>query len=222
MRSASATAGAPGSTPQRRPPTSISTSTSSDARPPAAAGSSSATCVDVVDAHADPARCRASAARRSSLRGARPPRWTTSTSGDAAPTSTSASDTFWQHTARPRRSAICSGAIIRRLVRLGVRAQRARRPCADSVGHAVEVALEGVEIDHQRRRVDLGQRHARRLAGGGMRHEASPEGCATIASSGTRGNERIYMSPFAKFVTFSASALRARRTMTDTSKALRL
>ena len=77
----------------------------------------------------------------------------------------------------------------RRFVGLGMRA-KAHAGLGDRIGHADEIALEGIEIDHQRRRVDLRHRHAR-PGGGKLRHEASPEGCATIAASGTRGNARV-------------------------------
>ena len=46
-----------------------------------------------------------------------------------------------------------------RLVRLGMRTQP-HAGLADEVRHAPQVALEGVEIDDQRRRVDVGERHA--------------------------------------------------------------
>ena len=45
------------------------------------------------------------------------------------------------------------------LVRLGVRAQREARAAHD-VGHEVEVALEGVEVEHEGGRVDGGERVA--------------------------------------------------------------
>src|SRR5512143_103814 len=108
MRSASATAAAPGATPQRCAPTSISTSASSVTpavfaaapRWPIAAASSTSTPI---------VASRASAARRASLP-APTISLVTSTSRIPAATKASASPTFWQQTPAAPRS-ICSSAI---------------------------------------------------------------------------------------------------------------
>ncbi len=67
------------------------------------------------------------------------------------------------------------------LVRLGVRAQ-AHAVLARIGGHARDVALQRVEVDHQRRRGDGGDRiaHAR---GGGEAHEALPGGARRASAS---------------------------------------
>ena len=68
-----------------------------------------------------------------------------------------------------------------RLVGLGVRPQ-AHAGVAREVGHALQIALEGVEIDEEGRRVDLGQRHA---DGGGRRHGTCVHSPIDLSSAAT-------------------------------------
>ena len=68
-------------------------------------------------------------------------------------TITSASDTFWQHTPTAP-NAICLAAMIGDLCVLECGTQ-AHAGLAREARHALEIALEGVEIDEERGRVDL-------------------------------------------------------------------
>ena len=79
-------------------------------------------------------------------------------------TITSASDTFWQHTPTAP-SAICFAAMTGDLWVLAW-ARRRTPDLGREVRHALQVALEGVEIDEERRRVHLRERHA---GGGGLK-----------------------------------------------------
>ncbi len=66
----------------------------------------------------------------------------------------------------------------RRFVGLGVRAQPNAEP-AHRCSHRVEIALEGVEVDDQRRCVDLGKRRADL---GGWKVHREPACCVRVAS----------------------------------------
>ncbi len=96
MLSAMRAAASPGATPQRRPPTSISTSTSSMLPASSAAASSSAT-LPMSSTHTPIVARLAKAASRASL-AAPATSLVTSTSPTPPSTRASASDTFWQHT----------------------------------------------------------------------------------------------------------------------------
>ena len=72
--------------------------------------------------------------------------------------SASASETFCTQTPTAP-AAICSLRDLRALVRLRVRPQ-AQAVLARKAGHARDVAFERVEVDHQRRRLDRGERVA--------------------------------------------------------------
>ena len=70
-----------------------------------------------------------------------------------AATNASASPTFWQQMPTAPRS-ICASAMSGHLCAFAVRAQRDAR-AAHGVRHQVEVALERVEVDDERRSVDV-------------------------------------------------------------------
>ena len=98
----------------------------------------------IVAVRARPARRASFAALTISL--------VTSTSRMPASTNAAASSTFWQQMPTAP-SATCRFAISGTLVRLGVRPQCHGRS-AHGVGHQFQVALEWIEIDDQRRRLD--------------------------------------------------------------------
>ena len=109
-------------------------------------------------------RISASAARRRNLRS--PTTWLLTRMSFTPPrTSASASPTFCTHWPTAP-CAICRSAIGGRFVRLGVRAH-AHAGRARELRHFRDVAVESVEIDDQRRRIDVGdsERRSRRAVG---------------------------------------------------------
>ena len=94
---------------------------------------------------------RAASARRASFAGATTS-LVTSTSAIPASTNASASSVFWQQMPTAPR-AICARAIAPHLCDLAC--GRSRSPARrDGLGHRIEVALEGREIEHEGRRLD--------------------------------------------------------------------
>ena len=164
-------AGSPGATPQRRPPTSISTSTS---MPAPALRRRRLELRDVGRRRRRTRRSWPGAPARPAGRAWRAPATSLETSTSPMPpaTITSASDTFWQHTPTAP-SAICLRGDDRATCASWHAAAAARRPCARSRPCAARLRSKASRSIRSAGVSTCGERHA---DGGGRRlgHEPAP------------------------------------------------